>query len=63
MDRTPQTEAALELLLLAYANSDERFGCPGVEWEDLDAAFEAAREVMPDVYERLVNTLELETEE
>jgi hypothetical protein len=55
-------EASFQLLL-AYAKSDESFGADGIEWDDVDIAFEFAKEALPGMYESIVAQLKTEQNE
>ena len=51
-------EQALEQLLLAFAKADpERAGGGHVEWEDIELAFNMAREALPGRYLEIVREL------
>jgi hypothetical protein len=52
-------EQALEQLLLAFAKADPERGASGVkiEWDDVQLAFEMAREALPGRYMEIVQEL------
>lgn len=49
-------EDALFQLLLAYAKGERSGGA--MDWEDVDIAFETAKEAMPDAYRDILEELE-----
>lgn len=49
-------EDALFQLLLAYAKGEKNGGA--MDWEDVDIAFETAKEAMPDAYKDILEQLE-----
>lgn len=49
-------EDALFQLLLAYAKGELNGGA--MNWEDVDIAFETAKEAMPDAYKDIIKELE-----
>jgi hypothetical protein len=59
-DTPSMAELALEQLLLAYAKGERD---SGIEWEDVDLAFEYTRGALPGRYEEIFKHLEAEEEE
>lgn len=61
--RIERLERAARELLTAYARSESAGDGGGVEWEDIDGAFEAAREALPMEYEYILAQMERERAE